>query len=81
MHSILGFNIVGENRIQDPCGYNRCREQSVSGTHGVLTELKAMIPKALSLDRMVTVALFGVPTVTPLDELWEGEKEAKEVLW
>ena len=44
-------------------------QRSVSGTRGVLTELKAMIPKALSLDRMVTVALFGVPSITPLDEL------------
>lgn len=30
-----------------------------------------MIPKALSLDKMVIVALFGVPSVTPLEELWE----------
>lgn len=30
-----------------------------------------MIPKALSLDRMVIVALFGVPSTTPLEELWE----------
>lgn len=36
----------------------------------VLTELKAIIPKALSLDRMVMVALFGVPRVMPLEELW-----------
>lgn len=36
---------------------------------GFLTELKAMIPKALSLDRMVMVALFGVPSFTPLEEL------------
>ena len=34
-----------------------------------------MIPKALSLDRMVMVALFGVPSVTPLDELWKVEGE------
>lgn len=34
-----------------------------------LTELKAMIPKALSLDRIVMVALLGDPSVTPLDEL------------
>jgi len=38
---------------------------------GFLTELKAMIPKALSLDRMVIVALFGVPSLTPLEELWK----------
>lgn len=37
-----------------------------------LTELKAIIPKALSLDRMVMVALFGVPRVTPLEELWRA---------
>lgn len=43
---------------------------------GFLTELKAMIPKALSLDKMVIVALFGVPSVTPLEELWE-EKQTK----
>lgn len=42
----------------------------------ILTELKAIIPKALSLDRMVMVALFGVPSVTPLEELWkEGRIE------
>ena len=35
----------------------------------ILTELKAIIPKALSLDRMVMIALFGVPSVTPLEEL------------
>lgn len=40
---------------------------------GFLTEFKAMIPKALSLDRMVMVALFGVPSLTPLDELWAEE--------
>lgn len=34
-----------------------------------LTELKAITPKALSLDRIVMVALFGVPRVTPLEEL------------
>lgn len=34
-----------------------------------LTELKAIIPKALSLERMVMVALLGVPSVTPLEEL------------
>ena len=34
-----------------------------------LTELKEMIPKALSLDRMVIVARLGVPRITPLDEL------------
>lgn len=34
-----------------------------------LTELKAIIPKALSLDSMVMVAFFGVPTVTPFEEL------------
>lgn len=39
---------------------------------GFLTELKATIPKALSLDRMVMVALFGVPSVTPLEELWKA---------
>lgn len=39
---------------------------------GFLTELKAIIPKALSLDRMVMVALFGVPSVTPLEELWKA---------
>lgn len=36
---------------------------------GFLTELKAMIPNALSLDRMVMVALLGVPSFTPLEEL------------
>lgn len=30
-----------------------------------------MIPKALSLDSMVMVALFGVPSVTPFEELWK----------
>lgn len=34
-----------------------------------LTELKAIIPKALSFERMVMVALLGVPSVTPLEEL------------
>ncbi len=38
-----------------------------------LTELKEIIPKALSLDKMVMVAVFGVPTVTPFDELWESK--------
>lgn len=33
-----------------------------------LTELKEMIPKALSFDRMVIVARLGVPTITPLEE-------------
>lgn len=33
-----------------------------------------MIPKALSLDRIVIVALFGVPSVTPLEELWKEER-------
>lgn len=34
--------------------------------------MKAIIPKALSLDRMVMDALFGVPSFTPLEELWNA---------
>lgn len=45
----------------------------------VLTELKAIIPKALSLDRMVMVALFGVPSVIPLEELWNTERHDEMV--
>lgn len=47
------------------------KEWSKIHNYAVLTELKAIIPKALSLDRMVMVALFGVPSVTPLEELWK----------
>lgn len=37
--------------------------------------MKAMMPKALSLDRMVMVALLGVPSLTPLEELWNAERK------
>lgn len=48
-----------------------------------LTELKAIIPKALSLERMVIVALLGVPTVTPLEEFLEesGSKKWLDKTW
>ena len=46
------------------------------GLKGFLTKLKAIIPKALSLERIVMVALFGVPSVTPLEELWNAARKA-----
>lgn len=33
-----------------------------------------MMPKALSLDRMVMEALLGAPSLTPLEELWKAEE-------
>lgn len=45
------------------------KQESTLDRYMFLTELKEMIPKALSLDRMVMVALLGVPSLTPLEEL------------
>lgn len=50
----------------------KATEQIKTTSQAFLTELKAIIPKALSLDRMVIVALFGFPKVTPLEELWKA---------
>lgn len=47
----------------------------------MLTELKDIIPKALSLDKMVILAVFGVPTVTPFDELWNDNNDVGYTVW
>lgn len=57
-----------------------CYTHSVKILGMFLTELKAITPKALSLDRIVMVALFGVPRVTPLEELYNAERK-ENIIW